>query len=35
MNPKKLLFHDDARTKIRSGVDALAEAVKVTLGPWC
>ena len=33
MNPKKLLFHDDARAKIRSGVDALAEAVKVTLGP--
>ncbi|HSN79070.1 MAG TPA: chaperonin GroEL, partial [Rhodoferax sp.] len=33
MNPKQLLFHDDARAKIRSGVDALAEAVKVTLGP--
>ncbi|PKO60825.1 MAG: chaperonin GroEL [Betaproteobacteria bacterium HGW-Betaproteobacteria-18] len=33
MQPKQLLFHDDARAKIRSGVDALAEAVKVTLGP--
>jgi chaperonin GroEL len=33
MKPKQLLFHDDARAKIRSGVDALAEAVKVTLGP--
>ena len=33
MKPKQLLFHDDARAKIRSGVDALAKAVKVTLGP--
>lgn len=33
MQPKQLLFHDAARAKIRSGVDALAEAVKVTLGP--
>ncbi len=33
MNPKQLLFHDEARARIRSGVDALAEAVKVTLGP--
>jgi chaperonin GroEL len=33
MTPKQLLFHDDARDKIRRGVDALAEAVKVTLGP--
>ena len=33
MNPKQLVFHDDAREKIRRGVEALAEAVKVTLGP--
>ncbi len=33
MNPKQLVFHDAARDKIRRGVDALAEAVKVTLGP--
>ncbi len=33
MAAKQLLFHDDARGKIRRGVDALAEAVKVTLGP--
>jgi len=33
MKPKQLLFHDDARANIRSGVDALAKAVKVTLGP--
>lgn len=33
MPAKQLLFQDAARAKIRSGVDALAEAVKVTLGP--
>jgi len=33
MNPKQLIFHDDARDKIRRGVDTLAQAVKVTLGP--
>ncbi|MFZ2295236.1 MAG: chaperonin GroEL [Polaromonas sp.] len=33
MKPKQLIFHDAAREKIRRGVDALAEAVKVTLGP--
>jgi chaperonin GroEL len=33
MKPKKLIFNDEARDKIRRGVDALAEAVKVTLGP--
>lgn len=33
MKPKQLVFHDAAREKIRRGVDALAEAVKVTLGP--
>ena len=33
MAAKRLLFHDDARDRIRRGVDILAEAVKVTLGP--
>jgi chaperonin GroEL len=33
MAAKQLLFHDTARERIRHGVDALAEAVKVTLGP--
>lgn len=31
--PKKILFGSDAREKIRRGVDTLADAVKVTLGP--
>jgi chaperonin GroEL len=30
---KQLVFRDDARDKIRRGVDTLADAVKVTLGP--
>ncbi|HSB24184.1 MAG TPA: chaperonin GroEL [Burkholderiaceae bacterium] len=33
MAAKQLLFHDAARERIRHGVDALAEAVRVTLGP--
>ena len=33
MASKKLLFREEAREKIRRGVDALADAVKVTLGP--
>ena len=33
MSAKQLLFGQDAREKIRRGVDALADAVKVTLGP--
>ena len=33
MAAKKLLFREDARERIRRGVDTLAEAVKVTLGP--
>jgi chaperonin GroEL len=33
MVAKQLLFHEEARNKIRRGVDALADAVKVTLGP--
>ena len=33
MKAKHLMFHEEAREKIRRGVDALAEAVKVTMGP--
>ena len=33
MTAKQLLYREDARDKIRRGVDALANAVKVTLGP--
>jgi chaperonin GroEL len=30
---KEILFNLEARDKIKKGVDALANAVKVTLGP--
>jgi len=33
MAGKQLLFNSDARGKLKRGVDTLAEAVKVTLGP--
>jgi chaperonin GroEL len=33
MTAKQLLFHDDARHRILAGMDALAQAVRVTLGP--
>jgi len=33
MAAKELLFDTDARARLKRGVDALAEAVKVTLGP--
>ncbi|WP_298828443.1 chaperonin GroEL [uncultured Piscinibacter sp.] len=33
MAAKRLLFGDDARERMRHGIDTLAEAVKVTLGP--
>ena len=33
MTAKKIIYREDARDKIRRGVDALADAVKVTLGP--
>ncbi|HET9644136.1 MAG TPA: TCP-1/cpn60 chaperonin family protein, partial [Burkholderiaceae bacterium] len=33
MAAKRLLFGDNAHEKIRRGVDTLADAVKVTLGP--
>src|SRR5580698_5922366 len=31
--PKILQFHSDARDSLQRGVDALADVVKVTLGP--
>ena len=31
--PKQILFQEDARKKIKNGVDKLANAVKITLGP--
>ena len=33
MAAKELMFSGDARAKLKKGIDALAEAVKVTLGP--
>jgi chaperonin GroEL len=33
MAAKELMFNSDARAKLKRGVDALADAVKVTLGP--
>src|SRR5262245_58859380 len=33
MAAKELHFEGEARSKLKKGVDALAEAVKVTLGP--
>lgn len=33
MSAKQILFQEDARVRIRRGVDILADAVKVTLGP--
>ena len=30
---KEIKFNIDARTQMKEGVDALADAVKVTLGP--
>src|SRR5947208_2437840 len=33
MAAKELLFDADARAKLKKGIDALAEAVKITLGP--
>lgn len=31
--PKQILYSDEARKKLKTGVDKLAEAVKTTLGP--
>src|SRR3954465_4075464 len=33
MPAKDLLFNQDARASLRQGIDSLANAVKVTLGP--
>ena len=33
MPPKKVTYSEDARKSLRTGIDALAQAVKVTLGP--
>ena len=33
MSAKKIRFKEDARNKVLKGVNALADAVKVTLGP--
>ena len=33
MSAKQVLFHDAARARIIEGVNVLADAVKVTLGP--
>ncbi len=33
MPPKKLAYSEDARKLLRTGIDKLADAVKVTLGP--
>ena len=33
MAAKELQFNTEARAKLKRGVDHLAEAVKVTLGP--
>jgi chaperonin GroEL len=33
MAAKELLFDVEARAKLKKGVDALADAVKITLGP--
>ena len=33
MAAKELGFDTDARTRLKNGVDKLAQAVKVTLGP--
>ena len=31
---KQIIFHEDARAKVKKGVDAVAKAVGVTLGPF-
>jgi chaperonin GroEL len=33
MPAKQLIYHEEARRSLKKGVDALADAVKVTLGP--
>ena len=31
--PKQIIFDEEARRSLKMGVDVLAEALKVTLGP--
>ena len=33
MPAKKLVYAEDARKSLRTGIDILADAVKITLGP--
>ena len=33
MPAKKVVYEEEARTKLKAGVDKLANAVRVTLGP--
>ena len=33
MSAKEIIFHESARNNILAGINALANAVKVTLGP--
>ena len=33
MPAKKILFDEDARAELQKGADALADAVKITMGP--
>ena len=33
MSAKEIIFSDDARNKLAKGVEKLADAVKVTMGP--
>ena len=33
MPAKKLVYAEDARKSLRAGIDILADAVKITLGP--
>ena len=33
MAAKKIIFGEDARKKLSNGINTLADAVKVTLGP--
>ena len=32
-NPKELVLHEEARTKLKAGINKISEAVKSTLGP--
>ena len=31
---KQIIFHEEARAKIKAGVDTVAKAVGVTIGPF-